>query len=147
MAAVWKAVDGVSLAVCPGETLGVIGESGSGKSTLARMLVGLARPHSGTVRFMGRDLYADAGGRGIGRGGGRFQMIFQDPHAALNPRMRVLDSVTEPLRIARRGAKHDRNEAALRMLARGWGWRRNWPNVTRTNSPAARNSASTLPGR
>lgn len=112
-----RAVDGVSLAVNPGETLGIIGESGSGKSTLARMLVGLARPSAGTVRYNGRDLFARHGTGGAARGG-EFQMIFQDPHTALDPRMRVIDSVIEPLRIARRVGRGERTERALHLLER-----------------------------
>jgi oligopeptide/dipeptide ABC transporter ATP-binding protein len=112
-----KAVDGVSLSVRPGETLGIIGESGSGKSTLARMLAGLARPTAGTVRYQGSDMSARDSSRRRARGG-EFQMIFQDPHAALNPRMRVLDSVLEPLRIARRGGRAEQTDRALRLLER-----------------------------
>ena len=100
-----RAVDDVSLAVERGQTLGVIGESGSGKSTLARMLVGLLPPSAGTIRFQGRAF-------GPGRDA---QMIFQDPHAALNPRMTILDSAAGPLRIAGH-RRADRTSQASIML-------------------------------
>src|SRR5437763_6860431 len=78
-----RAVDGVSFAVEPGETLALVGESGSGKSTIARLIVGLYAPTEGRVQFSGR----------------RMQMIFQDPYASLNPRWRVRDIVAEPIRV------------------------------------------------
>ncbi len=106
---VLRAVDGVSFHVGRGDTLGIIGESGSGKSTLARMVVGLLAPTAGTVLFDG----AAAGKRRRGRGDA--QMIFQDPHAALNPRMTVLDSAAEPLRIAG-VARHARLGQAAALL-------------------------------
>ncbi|VTZ26862.1 Uncharacterized ABC transporter ATP-binding protein YejF [Methylocella tundrae] len=92
-----KAVDGVSLSLGRGRTLGIVGESGSGKSTLARALLKLV-PASGTIRFEGRDLGAlDAAGvRSLRRS---MQMVFQDPYGALSPRMRVADIVTEGLRV------------------------------------------------
>ena len=93
-----KAVDGVSLAIRPGETVGLIGESGSGKSSLARLLVDLVRPSAGAVRFDGRDLAAldRAGRRGFRRDA---QMIFQDPVASLSPRMTIGRLLAEPLAI------------------------------------------------
>jgi oligopeptide/dipeptide ABC transporter ATP-binding protein len=108
-----KAVDGVSLAIEQGTTLGIIGESGSGKSTLGRMLVGLTQPTAGTVRYRGSDIFAARHPRGR-----PMQMIFQDPHAALNPRMRVLDSVAEPLRIAGRYRAAERRNRAAALLER-----------------------------
>jgi peptide/nickel transport system ATP-binding protein len=78
-----RAVDSVSFAVEPGETLALVGESGSGKSTIARLIVGLYAPTEGRVQFSGR----------------RMQMIFQDPYASLNPRWRVRDIVAEPIRV------------------------------------------------
>ncbi|MFI5636329.1 dipeptide ABC transporter ATP-binding protein [Streptomyces goshikiensis] len=97
------AVDGVSLAVRAGETLGVVGESGSGKSTLGRMLVGLLEPSSGRVR------HAGAEARGIPAG---VQMVFQDPVSSLNPRRSVGESIADPLRAA-----GERDEAAVRARA------------------------------
>ncbi|MGW6707322.1 dipeptide ABC transporter ATP-binding protein [Streptomyces sp. NPDC054956] len=85
------AVDGVSLAVRAGETLGIVGESGSGKSTLGRMLVGLLEPGSGQVRHDGREV------RGVAPG---VQMVFQDPVSSLNPRRSIGESIADPLRAA-----------------------------------------------
>ena len=93
-----RAVDRVSLAIRPGETLGLIGESGSGKSTLARLLVDLVRPSVGRVRFDGSDLAALTGAarRAYRRDA---QMIFQDPVASLSPRMKIGRLLAEPLEI------------------------------------------------
>ena len=97
-AAQFTAVDGVSFALAPGETLAIVGESGCGKTTLARMILRLIEPDAGEIRFAGEDLRA-AGGerlRGLRR---QMQMVFQDPFASLNPRMRVDAIVGEPLAI------------------------------------------------
>ena len=93
-----KAVDGVSLELTAGETLGLVGESGCGKSTLSRALLQLIKPTSGSVRFKGEELTGLNGKRlrPIRR---EMQMIFQDPYASLNPRKRVGQIVGEPLRI------------------------------------------------
>ncbi|MDB5363701.1 MAG: oligopeptide transport ATP-binding protein [Rhodospirillales bacterium] len=93
-----KAVDAVSLAIRPGETVGLIGESGSGKSTLARLLVDLVRPSAGAILFDGRDLATLEGParRAYRRDA---QMIFQDPVASLSPRMTVGRLLAEPLTI------------------------------------------------
>jgi len=88
-----KAVDGVSLAIARGETVGLVGESGCGKSTVARLIVGLYRPTSGEIRYAGQRI-DDSASRGARR---EMQMIFQDPYASLNPRWRVVDIVAEPL--------------------------------------------------
>jgi oligopeptide/dipeptide ABC transporter ATP-binding protein len=93
---VLRAVDGVDLTLAPGETLGVVGESGSGKSTLARAILRLVPPTSGSIAVLGRELAAlsPRALRAIKRD---LQVVFQDPLAALNPRMTVGDIVSEPL--------------------------------------------------
>ncbi|MEI8304486.1 MAG: oligopeptide/dipeptide ABC transporter ATP-binding protein [Burkholderiales bacterium] len=94
-----KAVDGVSFAVRAGETFGVIGESGSGKSTLGRALVMLLKPTAGGLRLGGTDPH-QLGAAALRRLRRDYQVVFQDPNAALNPRMTIGDSVREPLDIA-----------------------------------------------
>ena len=93
-----RVVDGVSLAVARGETLGLVGESGSGKSTVARMILRLVEPTAGSVSFDGVDVLA-AGARELRGMRRRMQMVFQDPFAALNPTMRVREIVAEPFAI------------------------------------------------
>ena len=91
-----RAVDGVSLQIHAGETLGLVGESGSGKSTLGRLILRLIEPTSGGIRFDGIDVLA--AGRGeLRRLRSDMQIIFQDPFGSLDPRMRVEQIVTEPL--------------------------------------------------
>lgn len=89
-----RAVDGVSLAVAPGETLALVGESGCGKTTLGRALIGLDPVYSGKILFEDRDLAAMRGAE-LRRLRTRLQTIFQDPMASLNPRMTIGDIVTE----------------------------------------------------
>ena len=91
-------VDRVSLRIARGETLGVVGESGSGKSTVARMVLGLVEPTAGEVRFDGETV-ATARGSRLRWMRRRMQPVFQDPFAALNPRMRVEQILTEPFLI------------------------------------------------
>ena len=95
---VLRAVDGVSLDIQPGETLGLVGESGSGKSTLGRLVLRLIEPDSGTVRFDGADLLA-ASRSDLRRLRRHMQIIFQDPFGSLDPRMTVAEILTEPLLI------------------------------------------------
>ena len=91
-----RAVDGISFAIDPGQTLGVVGESGCGKTTTAKLVLGLEEPTGGTIRFDGRDLRRlDAAGRRNYRKS--VQAVFQDPYASLNPRMRISAIITEPL--------------------------------------------------
>ena len=97
---VLKAVDGVSLAIAPGETVGLVGESGCGKTTFGRCLVRLYEPTSGEIRFRGEDVLAHdaATTRRLRRS---VQMIFQDPYSSLNPRKKVKDALGEVLAVHR----------------------------------------------
>ncbi len=92
-----SAVDHVSVGVAAGERLGIVGESGSGKSTLVRMMAALDRPSAGSIRFRGTEI-AGLPERRLGFLRSAVQMVFQDPRSSLDPRMRVGDSITEPLR-------------------------------------------------
>ena len=112
------AVDGVSLAIHPGETFAVVGESGCGKSTLGRLLLRLIEPTAGQVIYRGRDLTALPAGemRALRR---ELQIIFQDPYASLNPRMTVGDIVGEPIwlhGLAPRAERRDRVADLLRTV-------------------------------
>jgi ABC-type glutathione transport system ATPase component len=95
-----RVVDAVSFAIAPGETLGLVGESGSGKSTVARMLLRLVEPSAGEVLFDGQPL-PDASSAAMRMLRRRMQIVFQDPYAALNPRMTVRKILAEPFAIHR----------------------------------------------
>jgi peptide/nickel transport system ATP-binding protein len=106
-------VQDVSLTIERGETLGVVGESGSGKSTLAKMILGLVEPTSGTIRVAGVEI----GGNRTQALRRQMQPVFQDPSAALDPRMRVLEIITEPLIIHGPASGLDTSRAALKTAA------------------------------
>ncbi|MCR1783815.1 ABC transporter ATP-binding protein [Nocardioides carbamazepini] len=94
-----SAVAGVSFEIAPGQTYGLVGESGCGKSTLGRTIIGLERPTAGEIRLDGLDLEPLKGGEGRRRRR-PIQMMFQDPYASLDPRLRVAAIIREPLRLA-----------------------------------------------
>jgi peptide/nickel transport system ATP-binding protein len=112
--------DTVTFSIECGETLGLVGESGSGKSTVARMVLGLIEPDSGTVFFDGQPVFdgkRPARRSEMQRIRRRMQPVFQDPFAALNPRMRVSEIVTEPLMIYRNEQGVDASSEGLRRQA------------------------------
>jgi oligopeptide/dipeptide ABC transporter ATP-binding protein len=110
------AVDGVSFEVRRGETLGIVGESGCGKSTLARTLLRLIKPTAGEIEFDGTDLCA-LDQRALRAMRREMQMIFQDPFASLDPRLKVGAIVAEPLVIHRIGDRASRRKAVVELLA------------------------------
>ena len=113
-----KAVDGVSLDIFPGETLGLVGESGCGKSTLGRAILRLTEPTSGQVIFRNQDL-AHLSDRSLREQRRHLQIIFQDPYASLNPRMTIGQIVGEPLetfRLARGAAAEKRVKELLETV-------------------------------
>jgi len=115
-----KAVDDVSLAVAPGETVGLVGESGCGKTTLGRAIIRLLEPTAGSVLFEGEDIAAldSAALRARRR---RFQMIFQDPVGSLNPRMTVGQIIGEALDIHSLAADEQAREARIGQLLKDVG--------------------------
>jgi oligopeptide transport system ATP-binding protein len=110
-----RAVDGASFDVWRGETLALVGESGCGKTTLGRTLLRLYEPAEGTVRFDGVDL-ASLSGEGLRAFRRRAQMIFQDPYASLNPRMKVEEVIAEPLRAHGAGSRAERAARVKELL-------------------------------
>jgi peptide/nickel transport system ATP-binding protein len=110
-----RAVDGVDLVVDRGATVGIVGGSGSGKSTLIRLLVALERPDAGVVRFDGHEISAmrSSSIRPLRR---RFQVVFQDSLAALDPRMRISAAVAEPLDAFAIGTPAQRRERVAELL-------------------------------
>ena len=109
-----RAVDGVSFDVAPGETVGLVGESGCGKTTLGRTIIGMQRPQQGSLRLAGEPLQWHAGTSLALRR--RIQMVFQDPYSSLNPRMPVIEIVTEAMLYHGLIASDTRATEAIRLL-------------------------------
>ena len=114
---VWRAVDGVTFEIVRGETLGLVGESGCGKSTLGRCILRLIEPTRGDIRFEGRDVTAmrKKDLRALRR---EMQIIFQDPNASLNPRMKIENIIAEPLVIHRIGNRTEQRERVAWLLGK-----------------------------
>ena len=93
-----KAVDKVSFDLFEGETLGLVGESGSGKSTIAKIITGLINPNNGYIKYNNESLYNSNNKYQIYKSRGQIQMIFQDPYSSLNPRFKVRDIISEPIK-------------------------------------------------
>jgi len=114
---VLRAVDGVSFEIFKGETLGLVGETGCGKSTAGRCLLRLIEPTAGEISFEGRDV-TRMSKRELRTLRREMQIIFQDPHASLNPRMKIGDIVAEPLVIHKIGSKSERRDRVADLLRR-----------------------------
>ena len=111
-----KAVDGVTLDIFRGETLGLVGESGCGKSSLGRAVLRLIEKTGGEVTFDGQDIYGFSPEQ-LKAFRRKMQIIFQDPYACLNPRLRIEDIIAEPLRFHEKLSAKERKEKVMQVMA------------------------------
>jgi ABC-type glutathione transport system ATPase component len=135
-----KAVDGVNFDVRRGETFGIIGESGSGKTTVGRALVFLLKPTAGAILHNGIDPLS-LPRKEFQSHRRDYQIIFQDPNAALNPRMTIVSSVLEPLELARAGTTAERLARARTMPLSASACPKRSASDIRTSFPAVKSSA------
>lgn len=110
-----KAVDGVSFDVYKGEVLGLVGESGCGKTTISRSVLGLTEPTSGSILFEGRELIGMKK-KELRKLRSDLQIVFQDPYSSLSPRMRIADTISEPMEIQKRGTRKERRKRVEELL-------------------------------
>ncbi|MFC4901994.1 peptide ABC transporter ATP-binding protein [Kocuria sp. CNJ-770] len=122
-----RAVDGVSMTLHPGETLGLVGESGSGKSTVAKLVMGLERPTAGQILYKGQDITAMSA-RELRDYRRNVQIIFQDPYSSLNPRMTVGDIVAEAWEVHPNSVARKDRGAQVRELLERVGLRADYAN-------------------
>jgi len=111
-----SAVDSFSCAIAPGSSLGIVGESGAGKSTIVRCIIGLEKPDAGTIRASGRLLNPNANIKELRERGKRLQYVAQNPRSALDPRMRVDESIVEVLALHTELGKSDRFDKAHELM-------------------------------
>ena len=110
-----KAVDGVSFDVYRNEVLGLVGESGCGKTTISRSILGLTTPTEGSIHFEGKELVGMKK-KELQKMRSDLQIVFQDPYSSLSPRIRVIDTIMEPMEIQNRGTKQERIRRAEELL-------------------------------
>lgn len=110
-----KAVDGVSFDVYRNEVLGLVGESGCGKTTISRSILGLTTPTEGSIHFEGKELVGMKK-KELQKMRSDLQIVFQDPYSSLSPRIRVIDTIIEPMEIQKRGTKQERIRRAEELL-------------------------------
>ncbi len=114
--ATMRAVDAISFEIAPGECLGLVGESGSGKTTTAMICAGLTLATSGTVEVLGTDITADIKRSDMRKLRKHIQVVFQDPHSSLDPRMSVKQIILEPLQVHKVGDAAEREATMSEML-------------------------------
>ena len=110
-----KAVDGVSFDVYKGEVLGLVGESGCGKTTISRSILGLTQPTYGSIVFEGKELMGMKK-KELRKMRSDLQIVFQDPYSSLSPRMRIAETIAEPMEIQKRGTRKERRQRVEELL-------------------------------